>query len=539
MPPSTRRRSIVPVPVAVDQAEIHEESDEEMASWEDEEVATTDDDEDDNWGSKKRKAPKKRDVRPPAKRARTGTRDVAASATPARKARRTRQGKLSPIMDLPLDVLFEVCNVSHEIIKRLLALGHDERDVNELRFRSESDKPLTDRGWAMIRAGLEKGVNNIKATRLEREKADRVSTRRKIFNEAFQDYRKCLRPSQWATLPAFERVCSTPPFNTMLMDDMEPPVDKAQFVQALEDHLPELTPALVEETRKTLISNVKTLLATTLFTAQPEAASTAEEAGVDVLDLAVTVLYCGNHYPPTPLWGFDAFWQHKCSGPLLRTYSYVPSFLKTSKESGIWEAGSKLAVVLIKLVGKDPTKTTFTEMDELDARFVWDTSIGGLGGSGRSYPICNWRKAVVMSMGHYASRGAWRVLNEEEIGACKAKEKVGHNNVPNWTCAHCAEYANGFATKLVVEHHVKTLHGLPEPVEPTDLFISPEVLPTFPDFGVLVVPGAPPRPQNKTFYCKMCLNPKGRLFLESGVKSHLKDRHKVLVSIEGEHWAEI
>ncbi|TFK65185.1 hypothetical protein BDN72DRAFT_962693 [Pluteus cervinus] len=748
MPPSTRRKSIVPVPAAVDQAEIHEESDEEMASWEDEEAATTDDDEDDDWGSKKRRAPKKRDGPPPAKRARTVTGDVSASATPARKARRTRQGKLSSIMDLPLDVLFEIlglvepqdllsltlanktlrsnlmtrgaisvwksvfervgappcppdvshpawafllfggsrchkCNTSNvhyvdyalrrrlcrecrkknlvavrrfahyfpdydkgildllpytnvggwvthstsssryywkddvyaivkelgpyqkgiqlrtpnakqklddfkaarlayvkqivdsvptycdwerkasqqkfedssngreqrknEITRRLLALGHDQRDVNHLWFRSESDKPLTDRGWAMIRAGLEKDVDERKATRLEREKADRVYARQKIFREAFRDFKRSLCPSEWSALPLFERLCNATIFFTMLQDDTEPPVGKPDFLKAL-DHISELTPAIMQETKTTLKSNVKTLpfeiIAGATMLSASQAASMTEEAGVDPLDLAVTVLSCGNHYPQTPQWGFDAIWQHKCSRPSYLApnalYLNKAPFIMRMNEDSIWAAGARVAVALIKL-----------DMDDLDARFIYDTlPAQARSGNDKVYPVYSWRKAVMTLGNNHFGRGSWRVLNREETLACKIKEnQEPFNDISCWTCAHCAEYVNGFAARSVVEHHIKTQHGLPEPVEPTDLFISPEVLLPFPDFGTLTVCGPPPPPPvvkqavvtapNKTFYCKMCPNPKGRLFVENGVKSHLKDRHKLPVSVEGVHWARI
>ncbi|KAF8878923.1 hypothetical protein BD779DRAFT_1553065 [Infundibulicybe gibba] len=137
----------------------------------------------------------------------------------------------------------------------------------------------------------------------------------------------------------------------------------------------------------------------------------AEQFPTVPLDLAASVFECTSG-PQFPLISWEAIAAHSCQ---LTSQCLQMGHAPTSV--GVSHLGRITAATLVREVGLDPASATIMQMDALDLRF---TSVQ-----------------------------------------------------QSWSCSHCAHYFNDWRWKRDVTKHLRDVHGIASPTEPTDLFWYP------------------------------------------------------------------
>ncbi|KAF7984375.1 hypothetical protein HWV62_15419 [Athelia sp. TMB] len=249
----------------------------------------------------------------------------------------------------------------HDIRQRLLALGHDEKDMHRLHTLPVVDKnsELTERSWNTMRKAIEGHVNHVRATRIQRERLPLLRSRMDVIKSVYNDYKATAVPATWSYQPADEVAQRLPCFAALIDDPSDLPLDVQRCREALK-YLPSDVDALNEE--KTAV-----LLSLLVRSSERTAASVADDAG-SALDLATTIFICQGRYcggGSEPFIGWQHAICHRCQiGPFQSAEEVrIPEFRFALQ-------ASKAVCSLASLLGLDAGVVTPQDLDRADGRLV-------------------------------------------------------------------------------------------------------------------------------------------------------------------------
>ncbi|TFY72167.1 hypothetical protein EVG20_g834 [Dentipellis fragilis] len=422
----------------------------------------------------------------------------------------------------------------NEIRRRLAALGYDEQDMNTHGFKTlkevRAKAQITDRIWTRIQSTLEEYVIKARESRLAARRRSVRWGRQTEAQRCVEHHTQNILPMQRLYLPPVEATSNFSCFKPLFDRDVSFTITAAEWQAAAAD-LPACLMQWMHEIREkytAMLPEGYRIASTAMQLVTMPANAAARSAMTHFagpLELAVSV-FVGN--PGRWFIGRDIF----CA---IQEPSY-PQDLKFS------ERGSAAAAAVASSAGKIPNQVTASELDAHDLRFFCTDCYERNGGVAHGLHAYSWRACIrlvfgILQVDHYAQSldhpaPRWMRLSAEDIINVKKKEpKIRSFYTNQWSCNHCT--ATPFATdrpRDPVMIHIRTAHSISDPVENQDFFYRPRVLSltsTFPPPTVLI-PRLPPKvtPQFSCLHCPA--SPRPRLFIISGVTSHLRAKHKVL-----------
>ncbi|KAI5891267.1 uncharacterized protein SCHCODRAFT_02504360 [Schizophyllum commune H4-8] len=356
---------------------------------------------------------------------------------------------------------------------RLLQIGHDPRDVERAMTTSEIEiekRELTDASWRRIKKKWEAEVARARRRRLLTDHPAVIAQRKRaaaqVYNEA---YRKTIGPREWFTsldwlaLPRSSDVVKLEPFWEPSYTDVGVSVPDADFQKALRHCGGE-----IRSMKRRNESNLRWRF-DDLLTQVKEGGVLLEDAGIPVFSLAVAICQKRWHPREAPF--------EQCLGAM--------ELLFLSSQSGVdyWPEYrvdlSRAVVALLDVLELSPATTTFTELDQLDARFFCSHCPAQDFGGTWTRLAFRWRSAVL----HYNKEHAeqketpkFRLLSESEADCARKSESSELAEANTWSCGHCGEHLDNWQPRLEVEAHVKESHDILAPKMDVDVLCMPIVL---------------------------------------------------------------
>ncbi|KAJ6473640.1 hypothetical protein C8R47DRAFT_1145095 [Mycena vitilis] len=437
---------------------------------------------------------------------------------------------------------------------RFLQLGYTENDISRIEYEASVNQPaqLTERIWNNIYPQLEPIVRKYKERRLQAARDDRIRGRTQLVDDIFRQYKKTLAPAQWRFLPGLYEIRHHPAFSAIVdaPDDMN--VKMSHFDEAAAA-LPEFVVSWMA-TRKTelaqLIREAETSGPALSVTPAPDDSS-ASLPDTQILNLATCVFACAQ--PPCSsspsiyssqntavLIGWESAVAHHCHSRIFYGFDRGTS-IETILEFSA--RGHMAATSLVTLAGLHEKRATATDMDQLDLRFVCLDCTPRTANGTKSYTGFSWRAAVSHFVTGQHAAPQWRKLDIAE--AQKVKNSEGCDSTLSWSCNHCADYLDAYQTFTRVLDHVKASHSISDPIAPGDLFRHLD-LPRTPGTLSVSIAKSQKQAQNKQVQnearhtCLRCATmgtaASTRLFILSGVKSHLQAKHQVADPVQNVDW---
>ncbi|KZT11467.1 uncharacterized protein LAESUDRAFT_692353 [Laetiporus sulphureus 93-53] len=374
----------------------------------------------------------------------------------------------------------------HSIVDKLRDMGWTE-ELNKLTSRDfyplsehahvRTSRPLTERGWQKISADLVAVMEDIKEQRLKEERRE-VFLRRmsRISSLVADDYMTPRRTAASEFNPTVVDLVLMPQMRAIIDVPGDTIVDNEETLNMIH----QLLPSLIDEWQ----SDVKATLHNLMKQDFPD------DGYGNPLDLAIAYFncaHCGKIYP------YPQVIAHRCLRPAWAPYNEDPTGLyeRAAFQTGRCRAfkSSRLgfstvlpiARKIVELCGKNPSRTTMDEMDEMDIM---------LSCTNLSRPetrlVMSWRAAVQheWSSSHdSADSRVWDVASED--GAAMVKEVQARNNEELhaarerkhlWCCSLCTDnWTARFLPVYVVQEHVRLKHSIEDPsVEDGDVYLHPD-----------------------------------------------------------------
>ncbi|KDQ49480.1 hypothetical protein JAAARDRAFT_200826 [Jaapia argillacea MUCL 33604] len=438
-----------------------------------------------------------------------------------------------------------------DIISRPVALGWDERDVERLRYRLDRDssnkKELTDRGFRMIKPGLEASLAQYKAQRIAQETRARREARAKLLSSTYFDYKKTLPIKEWAFIPRL--------VDFMEMREMKEWVecDAEMGENGLGREVLERLFGEWSEGRKVMVEGlVREGLGSGLMDV---------ESGQIAVGQAFPVFLCtskgcagdtrtssfSSRLRSPAIIGIESALAHSCRvivADPFRTiyYARYPDGELELAELKFCKRGGEAVDSILKLLGLDGEggDDVVGEMDRVDARFVCEGCEPVAHKKVSRKLVKTWRQCVdhyIECDNDWHTTPSWKLLDEKKRKAVVQQQRDDAAQAHHWICGHCTYNAVKEGDKRTVVTHCKATHtNNSKPVEGKDIFYNPRLIRLQPKEIYMPYGSQAPVPVRKAvavggdgvFLCKRC-DGKGRQrhFQLQGVQQHLRDKHKV------------
>ncbi|KAF7318801.1 F-box domain-containing protein [Mycena chlorophos] len=437
----------------------------------------------------------------------------------------------------------------NDLKAKFIELGYVEADINSIKGQkvAEQPTPLTERDWERVRSPLEKTIEAAKSKRLYFERKAVVDKRRNVAEGLYNKYRRSIVPSQWRSLPPLWSFLAKPVFKDILeaADDLE--VTELHFQPAL-DSLPAMVLSLQTGRSAHLLELIQTPPTTPAQADAEPGEILPSPPHPYSLDSALAVFVCeqkckaatppGSSGSPIPAYvGHEAAAAHHCRGSY---YSAIHGHYQTVFQ--LSKGGVLAASALLKSVGFDD-KATCAQMDTLDARFVCQVCPARKVSGKLTYWVYPWRAAITHFAHTHQTKPCvpqWELLDPARTELVKGRET---DSTLSWACNHCAQHAKQCETRAKVVQHVESIHAISNPSVAVDFFrlVDLDPIPATLHIPKEVMP--PPPPLQDQYNCLQCAGEKpsarARLFILKGVKTHLKEKHKVDWPMEGRDWRKV
>ncbi|VDB91840.1 unnamed protein product [Peniophora sp. CBMAI 1063] len=347
-----------------------------------------------------------------------------------------------------------------EIVKRLLALGYDRRDVVNYSIREHKDykdaRPLTDKIWTRIQPGLVATVEKHRANRLFMAKNERHHKRQEAIRIEYVDHvLRRVDHSVVPFLPPLEKIYKLfPEAEAVIEPDGEVTDDlRALIRQALPSGLPALQ-RFIDERGSSLRAKIppEWLPSKEPRSAPVDPITTPEQLSISRitdLDRAVYVTRCANelsyglrrkkHLPIH--FGLDAL-AHFCD----RSYEISEDALTSPRVNGFAfdQTCHDTVAHICALLGLDAAIATPLDLNKLDRAFVCincprDT---------RGAVFMTWHDAVAHAdphrrQAHTSKRPTFRLASDIEKRYLKAHlMRSGRGSLCDgvWGCTYCSDH---------------------------------------------------------------------------------------------------
>ncbi|KAF5315850.1 hypothetical protein D9611_005055 [Ephemerocybe angulata] len=372
-------------------------------------------------------------------------------------------------------------------MKKFIKFGFDERDTDAASsdvyyyFRSVEISRMTPKLLEKHKAELITKIEGHKRERMKRE-------RRTVVDQFYLDYKRTLKPEEWAFLPPSDVVAYDDHFSEFINQDT---LDKGEDLklEPAKERLPTLISDWLFNRQKELYENlpgvtmppeeVEFTEAELEGLSQEEIEKKTEEVRKDKkvalkvamderMKRATAVFSCtsckaGRHSGLAVI-GWDSACVHMCG-------SYSHYF-----HMG-WEfcsVGYAAAASLVRQLGLDPDTATPEEVDALDARFFCGNCPVKTHKKVQGRKAYTWRECVMHAVekeeDHTHAIPAWMLMSKEATSFVRAHE------IPypcpqrlNWSCNHCSEHVEAGLALKAAKAHVKEAHSIENPVVDVDV----------------------------------------------------------------------
>ncbi|KAJ7201594.1 hypothetical protein GGX14DRAFT_699345 [Mycena pura] len=435
----------------------------------------------------------------------------------------------------------------NDVKARFNGLGYTDVDIERARIRGhrrvDQTAQLNDRTWNTIRQELESIIMEEKERRLKAEHETRMIARKKVAAAVYTDYMKTLVPDQWRFLPGLYDILQNPAFSTVINAPDDVDVGPAHFQEAAAT-LPDLAAAWASAHKVRLLQLIQDAQTSSQV---PVTETTTTSLPPHSLDSATAIFACeqsrcrsgpGAQYAlmDSTFIG-DSAVTHRCKvrSSFNRLCSIMEFDISVETKLGLSKPGALAAASLIKLAGLDGADITCAQMDQVDLRVICVVCQPRVVKGKECLRVYPWREAVshFVRVGH--ATPVWRLLNDVESQQARMNESESSDPTLSWSCNHCPHHLDNWQTFNSVVNHVKTTHGIAKPTAPNDLFRYLKMIrnPTEIYVPRVLQPkptktNPPPGPMYNCLRCATASQSQARReFILSGVKSHLKDKHKI------------
>ncbi|KAH9922960.1 uncharacterized protein B0H18DRAFT_1016365 [Fomitopsis serialis] len=361
-----------------------------------------------------------------------------------------------------------------QVSYRFRELGYEDQDIKSIRTRQEAqkDRNITERVWKRVKPILQPCIETALCKRLETDQAPTINARKRLVKNAYDDYKRTLRPIEWIHLPPPALIYVMPAFFSLIYMNLDVPLEQttcdeaarnlSEYISAFKDNLKErLLHAMADAgafgkiTRlsksRVADSHGRLALATSVFASSGPVSLSFDEVTAKV---AWTGTQSSQEYG-------SAYYIHMVAAKVWKSWD---STIRHDRES------SANCASLIKALGLDPEATRPVHLDRLDRRFLCRQCSGEAQG-GLAY---TWRAFL----SHCSTQHMWQssfvrftALNEEESAVVRQAEGADlAEQQEMWSCNHCAIHLDDLRTRPVVLQHVQEVHAIDEPEENADLF---------------------------------------------------------------------
>ncbi|KAF9070146.1 hypothetical protein BDP27DRAFT_1324374 [Rhodocollybia butyracea] len=433
----------------------------------------------------------------------------------------------------------------NEIRERFKAMGYTSDDVSCIKsWNTTGEGPVTDRIWTRVLKDREAEVIKAKTERIRRELEQLRYSRSTVLQGQYSTYKSALPPSAWAYLPRIRELRQFPQVASILDASPDIPVNTTIFDDIMRS-LNELISSWSNHKRAELSEIVESSLPST-----GAAVVNSTIPVVDRLECASTVFTCsgsGCSAKDRVLVSIKGALVHGCLTSRRRYSSFqLSEDLEESTEITFSPRLSAAAASIIETAGLNPLTVLPSDLDTRILRFVCLQCPPQKHGYVFGRKAMSWRQCLA----HYAEMErfvehalpSWERLSDavtSNIVRREGPDPADHARA--WTCSHCPAHVDNLDSRASVVQHVKSAHNVDEPRTPANYFFYPGA--SRPLRKEVIFPMIDPN-SNKTmdpnanFRCIMCGN-SARRFVQVGIISHLKDKHKVLETKEGVHWAQV
>ncbi|KAF7293281.1 hypothetical protein HMN09_01207000 [Mycena chlorophos] len=438
--------------------------------------------------------------------------------------------------------------------KHLVLEGYNLRDLCDLDEYSEleSIQVLTPKRWHLVRPFILPRIEILQSERIARERAELISKRTEVGIKAASWVLRTAPAQCWPYFPPGYTLETFPALKALIHDPSDDPLleDDPRLSDALLG-LPAFVAAWTKE---------KQVLLTSVL---------PQPAAPNALELATSVFMC------------KGSWVNRTAvtaGRVLIGWAGAGAHLRCRSLKKFWDhrvhyapEGAAAARQLVRLVGFDPERATFREMDELcgdgrvplkheekpsERRFVCGLCpvVTAKGMTGR--PAMRWRECVLHTIEqtrlhktttHIDIPPAFMLLTDAATADVLRREKPDPFICDNsWVCALCTEHYDNRERRQAVLNHIWTTHGIREPTQGTHFLYVPGTERTpRPCALVSQLPSDSAEEEAKTLQthvdirCRHCTTPR-KLFSLRTIARHVADKHGVCRPTEaGVDWERV
>ncbi|EPT00235.1 hypothetical protein FOMPIDRAFT_1016557 [Fomitopsis schrenkii] len=347
-----------------------------------------------------------------------------------------------------------------------MKLPYDRGVINYLNKRIKIHK-ITDANWQVIRFVHEPDIVLWSCLVLQRFHGNIIDARMKLIESVYDDYKRTLRPIEWLRLPSVAAVCMVPSLRSLVFEDFDTPLDRAQCEETLRGVLPDVI--------STYRTSVKVLSLRALGeTVQLQDGVVDWPAGADDrLALATSVFSrCNEHAfshnglsallseAGTDILHERSWLVERCiSIRLLDARYHCDSDYLPRLDS----RGRSIITGLATALGLNPDTARPEDFDSLDRRFFCQSET-----CGSKLVAMSWRDAVF----HHGSSRTYCIsmLDEASSATIRANDGRHYSKSKVWSCNHCCAHLNDWQSQAHVVEHVLTVHAVADAMDNVDYF---------------------------------------------------------------------
>ncbi|KAI0061323.1 hypothetical protein BV25DRAFT_1900543 [Artomyces pyxidatus] len=427
-----------------------------------------------------------------------------------------------------------------DIVRRLLDAGHEEVDILNSPIMAQpgaySEQKLTDQAWKFIQEKMKEVVMETRAWR----RKSIVSHRNFLAGNHYLAFRELILPAQWAYLPVVSQAETLSCFKKLIDQEEEPsPADWTSAVQKLPQSLSDW----MESNKQRYCAMMPAIHSTTSLANPTMEIALLSDPCIDIirrekmasfagpLELAQSVFTAANVNRRRAFFGPD----------ICQTWQKPDTLVFSAR-------GAIAALAIVEALRLDAYSTTATTLDQLQARFVCMTCCKEEKYVGYQSAY-SWRLYVEHYMQSESDHPVpeWHILNPEQTyDVIRREDNPKHYPHRSWCCNHCTQYHPGGSggsgpspdrNRAGIIDHLRTVHDIADPVDDVDLFYLSTIVgrrclaePVIvnQDFAALLT--------DKRLHCGHCRTggegQRTRLFTMSSLKSHIKDKHKIVRILE-------
>ncbi|KAI1796802.1 hypothetical protein LXA43DRAFT_879509 [Ganoderma leucocontextum] len=342
---------------------------------------------------------------------------------------------------------------------------------------------LTDKGWEKVQEALHKFLNETREARLEKERTALIQQRFAELDEAIIAH--CVTIPRNATMD-----CRPLALDLALQADLEPIANAPSSESVTRETFAAIVPQLVTSWQAEQRQFLQSFLGRFI---------TRVPRGVDILDLAIAVVYTRTYYDVRMmrypyLLARSSFRSTSSRDRGNFTYSHYaapaapdswtgPYNLKSLDPKPV-EVGIKWMRNILTKLGLDPETTTASDLEQCEARLRCLKCAEG----GQEYAYTG-EAAFAHIAKHDTTRSAkgsprsshnrWARVNKADMARVKVREAVAHALSADsrccWSCALCVKW-EGWGDKEIVRKHLASEHSIEDAdgaIEDGTIFWSP------------------------------------------------------------------